>query len=418
MKETPLRRKSFSNNFLTIFLLVSIVFSIVRVARAIAPNPGHSWDQTECDNNLCVDTVNGRVGVQTITPNWRLTVGSLYSGIYTGHSLLAQDRLGAYNSGGAGVSIGQTDGYSSIYAFDYSTYSARNLIINQFGGNVGIGATELGYKLHIAGANAGTDVGGLGLVGIVNTDITDGNTIGLAFGQKDTGGGLQTVASIDSIGVSHTPGAQSSALAFATRNAGVWGEKVRITPVGNVGIGATPGYKLDVQGGQMNASGGLCIDGDCKTAWSQVGGSNYRNLVTLGSDVVNSNTPANTLYDCTGLSFSVVAGTKYRFYANIWYTSAAGTTGSRWTINGPANPTSLAYSSRYSLTATTNTFNNAVAYNVPATSNATSPNTAGNMAIIEGFIVPSENGTVIVRFASEVAGSAVTCKAGSTLEWW
>jgi hypothetical protein len=30
-----------------------------------------------------------------------------------------------------------------------------------------------------------------------------------------------------------------------------------------------------VQGGQLNASGGLCIAGDCKTAWSQVGGSQW-----------------------------------------------------------------------------------------------------------------------------------------------
>ena len=43
---------------------------------------------------------------------------------------------------------------------------------------------------------------------------------------------------------------------------------------GNVGIGtATPGYRLDVQGGALNASGGLCIAGDCKTAWSQVSGA-------------------------------------------------------------------------------------------------------------------------------------------------
>ncbi len=44
----------------------------------------------------------------------------------------------------------------------------------------------------------------------------------------------------------------------------------------NVGIGAiNPLYKLDVQGGQINSSGGLCINGDCKTAWSQVTGTNY-----------------------------------------------------------------------------------------------------------------------------------------------
>jgi len=41
---------------------------------------------------------------------------------------------------------------------------------------------------------------------------------------------------------------------------------------GSVGIGTTgPGYKLDVQGGQINASGGLCIAGTCKTTWSQTG---------------------------------------------------------------------------------------------------------------------------------------------------
>ncbi len=42
----------------------------------------------------------------------------------------------------------------------------------------------------------------------------------------------------------------------------------------SLGIGAiNPGYKLDVQGGQINASGGLCINGDCKTGWSQVAGA-------------------------------------------------------------------------------------------------------------------------------------------------
>ncbi|MFH0956141.1 MAG: hypothetical protein V1801_02945 [Candidatus Falkowbacteria bacterium] len=44
----------------------------------------------------------------------------------------------------------------------------------------------------------------------------------------------------------------------------------------SVGIGtgvAVPGYKLDVQGGQINASGGLCMAGACKTNWNEVSGS-------------------------------------------------------------------------------------------------------------------------------------------------
>ena len=39
----------------------------------------------------------------------------------------------------------------------------------------------------------------------------------------------------------------------------------------NVGIGnAAPGYKLDVQGGSVNASAGLCINGDCRPSWAAV----------------------------------------------------------------------------------------------------------------------------------------------------
>ncbi len=56
---------------------------------------------------------------------------------------------------------------------------------------------------------------------------------------------------------------------------------------GNTGLGtSTPGYKLDVQGGQINASGGLCIAGDCKTNWSSVGGA----WTTSGNNIYNSNT--------------------------------------------------------------------------------------------------------------------------------
>ena len=165
--------------------------------------------------------------------------------------------------------------------------------------------------------------------------------------------------------------------------------------------------------GVVPASGGgtatfLRADGTFASA-------NYRNLVTLGSDVINSNATANTLADVTGLSFTVVAGTTYHFYALIPYTSAASSTGSRWTINAPAT-TLLSYTSRYTLTATTQTINYASAVGIPAASNASS--LTNNIAIIEGVIKPSASGTFIIRFASKTANSAITAKAGATLEWW
>lgn len=136
----------------------------------------------------------------------------------------------------------------------------------------------------------------------------------------------------------------------------------------------------------------------------------------LGADVVNNNAVANTIADVTGLSFPVNAGSTYYFRFVIWYSAAATTTGSRWSISGPGAPTNLVYRSNYSLTATTQTLNaDLTAYDLPATSNATSVNTTRNMAIIEGFITPSANGTVIARFASEVASSAITARAGSNV---
>jgi hypothetical protein len=141
-------------------------------------------------------------------------------------------------------------------------------------------------------------------------------------------------------------------------------------------------------------------------------------IVTLGSDVVNNNATPNTIADVTGLSFSVTSGVTYNFHALIIYTSAATSTGSRWSINGPASPTLLSYTTQNALTATSNTNTNANAYNLPASSNASCPFTSGNMVIIDGIINPSADGTVTVRFASEIASSAITAKAGSTITWW
>lgn len=153
--------------------------------------------------------------------------------------------------------------------------------------------------------------------------------------------------------------------------------------------------------------------GDGTWATPAAGG---RTTVTLGSNVTNNNAVANTIADVTGLSWAVSSGTTYRFYCLITYTSAATTTGSRWAINGPAT-TILSYKSTYTLTATTLTTNYSSTYNAPAASNASSL-TSGNIATLEGILKPSASGTVTVRFASEIAASAIVAKAGSSCEYW
>lgn len=151
---------------------------------------------------------------------------------------------------------------------------------------------------------------------------------------------------------------------------------------------------------------------------------NALNIGVLASDVVNNNAVANTIADVTGLSFAVVAGETYWFCFTIFYTAAATTTGSRWAINGPAF-TFLAVRSSTPLVATAQSTDatsetHAAAYDVPATANASSPTATAaqaQLATIEGVIRPSANGTVIARFASEVASSAITAKAGSHVQW-
>lgn len=140
-------------------------------------------------------------------------------------------------------------------------------------------------------------------------------------------------------------------------------------------------------------------------------------IVRLTGDVTNNNASANTIADVTGLSFPVLAGKLYTFNFDIIYTAAATTTGSRWSVNGPAF-TYLQYRSEYTLTTTTTT-RNAVqgAYNLPAASNATSGATGQNWASIYGIVLPSADGTLIARFASEVSSSAIVAKAESCVRY-
>lgn len=95
---------------------------------------------------------------------------------------------------------------------------------------------------------------------------------------------------------------------------------------GNVGIGTTgPAFKLDVAGA-VNATGGICFSGDCKTAWSQVGGSQW---TTSGSNIFYNtgnvgiglgSAPTRRLEVAGGNVFhqySTIAGQEFGFFTSI-----------------------------------------------------------------------------------------------------
>ncbi|MGB2631678.1 MAG: hypothetical protein WBC48_02070, partial [Minisyncoccales bacterium] len=215
--------------------------------------------------------VNGRVRLaQTTAPE--TTTDKLYnvSGnlLWNGVNLTAAGALPVgtegqllYNNAGAWTA------FSGLYWDDTNS-------------RLGIGTTTPIYKFNIAAANAGTGVGDASLLGIVNTDTTANNTIGLAFGQANLSGTVQTVAGIDLVGVSHADGAQSGALAFSTRNAGGWGEKLRISEAGNVGIGTTsPAEMLDVAG-NMVISGNIVPSAN--VAYSLGSATNFWESIYVG----------------------------------------------------------------------------------------------------------------------------------------
>jgi hypothetical protein len=90
---------------------------------------------------------------------------------------------------------------------------------------------------------------------------------------------------------------------------------------GFVGIGTTsPGHALDVQGGQINASGGLCIAGVCQTSWPAAAtlGSNTfagnqtltSGNLTVGSGSINTNSDGSANGSFNGIPVSAaIAGT-------------------------------------------------------------------------------------------------------------
>ncbi|TSC95367.1 MAG: cell wall surface anchor family protein [Parcubacteria group bacterium Athens1014_10] len=176
-------------------------------------------------------------------------------------------------------------------------------------GNVGIGITAPTHKLELAthttatgGIAFGTDVE-LYRSAANTLTLPPGDSLNLVSGSLQAAG-TQVITSGRLVqaanGTAAGPGFSFSAdtntgmysggvdiLRFSTAGA----DRMTILANGDVGIGTTaPGYKLDVQGGQINASGGLCINGDCKASWAAAGGGYW---TQSGSNLYPQNTAWN-----------------------------------------------------------------------------------------------------------------------------
>lgn len=135
----------------------------------------------------------------------------------------------------------------------------------------------------------------------------------------------------------------------------------------------------------------------------------------ITADVSNSTV---TLADVTGLSFTAAANTDYDFEFLVPFTSSALTTGLALALNGPGTPTLLAVRIEVPIGAGTEVDRHTNAYNTEALGTAVDVVNVARLARILGVLRNGATaGSVIARFRSEVAGSAVTVKAGAVVRW-
>jgi hypothetical protein len=150
-----------------------------------------------------------------------------------------------------------------------------------------------------------------------NTPFADYN--GLVFQAYKIGGLTGTIGNIISTGANS--GNWPSSLAFSTRNSGgSLSEKVRISDVGNVGIGTiAPAYKLDVAG-DVNVTGNFKVNG---TNISTTVADGSETKVTAGTNitvtgigttaspyVVNASAASAPTYASINISNAIVVGTQ------------------------------------------------------------------------------------------------------------
>jgi hypothetical protein len=249
---------------------------------------------TSGTNPLILQDAGGNVGIGTTNPTYKLSVegnayvlGGTSSPFYEGFRVRAND----FATNGGYLLFGKqtgNGGYGVIQSGDNQNY--RTLSLNPWGGNIGVGTTGPTNLFHI---NSGATPSSQLRLSANNAGSFSGmshapDNAALGF-DVDWSTGTGWIARHSTVATLYKLGGKLQMLGWtgATVGSPIPDFTVHTSldlTTGRFGIGtANPGYKLDVQGGQINSSGGLCIAGDCKTAWSQVGGGSQ--WTTSGSNI-------------------------------------------------------------------------------------------------------------------------------------
>ena len=181
----------------------------------------------------------GKVGIGTVNPTQKLEVVN---------STSPQLRL-SQSAGSIFSDIGvDSNGYTYFNSSNYSYIGPSAWLATS-------SSTLPETPLEVAGLNSN----GITMTLYDTSAMSQGNGGSIAFGGNDGGISNRWYANMKGGKENAVSGDYSGYMSFFTRvNGGSLSEKLRISSSGNVGIGTTnPGYKLDVQGGDINASGSV-----------------------------------------------------------------------------------------------------------------------------------------------------------------
>lgn len=195
--------------------------------------------------------------VPVATTNGRLT--SIGPAAYTilqadsGYMMMGTNLSGTFSAETAGTVLRlPTSGTFGIS----NNGTSFNLLKITNAGNVGIGETSPDLKLHVTETAAAivakferVDTGTTNVTGVATLWHTTSGNMADGFGGSlnyaiEDGGASATIASISGI---RDGGDTSGALLFNTASAAAPSEKMRLNTYGNLGIGLSPSYRLDVE---------------------------------------------------------------------------------------------------------------------------------------------------------------------------